>query len=84
MIAFEEIMNKLLGVAALVLAAIGGITLATGQRYVNAQTNGNPHDSGEAGNPHDLPNCSGNPHDSTGGHHEHNDEPGSPGCPGAQ
>jgi hypothetical protein len=74
-------MNKLLGVAALVLAAIGGITLATGQ-YVNAQTNGNPHDNGEAGNPHDLPNCSGNPH--TGHVHEHQDEPGSPGCPGAQ
>jgi hypothetical protein len=61
-----------------------GIMSAGATTAVFAQTNGNPHDFGEAGNPHDLPNCSGNPHDNTGIHHEHNDDPGSPGCPGAQ
>jgi hypothetical protein len=66
------------------MATIGAMSLVT-TTAVFAQTNGNPHDPGEAGNPHDnTPNCSGNPHDDTGGHmhHEHPDETG--GCPGAQ
>jgi hypothetical protein len=64
------------------MATIGAMSLVT-TTAVFAQTNGNPHDSGEAGNPHDLPNCSGNPHE-TGNHHEHSDQPPHPGCPGAQ
>jgi hypothetical protein len=72
-------MNNQIFLVAAIIAALG---LTTSTTTVFAQTNGNPHDSGEAGNPHDVPNCSGNPHDSTGGHHEHSDE--IHGCPGAQ
>lgn len=43
---------------------------------VFAQLSGNPHDPGEAGNPHDFPNCSGNPHDLDIGHGYHGSCPG--------
>jgi hypothetical protein len=73
--------QNIITMAFVAMAAIGAMSLVT-TTAVFAQTNGNPHDSGEAGNPHDLPNCSGNPH--VEAHFEHHDEPGSPGCPGAQ
>ncbi len=41
-----------------------------------AQTSGNHHDPGEAGNPHDFPNCSGNHHDDDTGHNHHGSCPG--------
>jgi hypothetical protein len=72
--------QHIITMAFVAMATIGAMSLVT-TTAVFAQTNGNPHDNGEAGNPHDnTPNCSGNPHTL---HHEHGpDETG--GCPGAQ
>jgi hypothetical protein len=88
--------TKLIGVlAALALSVvvIGTTALTTVFAQVPTGCTGEPHDAdAPTANPHDPSNTpsgteGGNPHDigSTGQHfHEHNDDPGSIGCPGAQ
>ena len=73
--------QHIITMAFVAMATIGAMSLVT-TTAVFAQTNGNPHDNGEAGNPHDLPNCSGNPHETPPFHHEHGDQ--GTGCPGAK
>ncbi len=58
-----------------VIASTFAMTIPS-QAFAQNPNSGNPHDPGEAGNPHDFPNCSGNPHDDDSGHQHHGSCPG--------